>query len=61
MESADKKEFRLQALRTALESGTMRGIHRMINSLHPAEIASLLESLPSARREVVWELVDPED
>ncbi|HUO82640.1 MAG TPA: magnesium transporter [Gammaproteobacteria bacterium] len=61
MESTDKKEFRLQALRTALESGTMRGIHRMINALHPAEIASLLESLPPARREVVWELVDPED
>lgn len=61
MESADNKEFRLQALRTALESGTMRGIHRMINSLHPAEIATLLESLPPARREVVWELVDPED
>ncbi|MGH8495359.1 MAG: magnesium transporter [Gammaproteobacteria bacterium] len=61
MESANNKEFRLQALRTALESGTMRGIHRMINSLHPAEIATLLESLPPARREVVWELVDPED
>ncbi|CAN5277452.1 magnesium transporter [soil metagenome] len=61
MESADKKSSRLQDLRTALESGTMRGVHRMINALHPAEIASLLESLPPARREVAWELVDPED
>jgi magnesium transporter len=32
----------------------------MINSLHPAEIASLIESLPPARREIVWEFVDPE-
>jgi len=28
--------------------------------MHPAEIASLLESLPPAQREVVWDLVDPE-
>jgi magnesium transporter len=32
----------------------------MINSLHPAEIASLIESLPPAKREIVWEFVDPE-
>jgi magnesium transporter len=32
----------------------------MINSMHPAEIASLIESLPPARREIVWEFVDPE-
>jgi Mg2+ transporter (mgtE) len=38
----------------------MRHGRRMINSLHPAEIASLLESLPPTQREIVWELVDPE-
>ncbi|TAK54200.1 MAG: magnesium transporter [Gammaproteobacteria bacterium] len=32
----------------------------MINGLHPAEIARLLESLPPARRELAWELVDRE-
>jgi magnesium transporter len=32
----------------------------MINSMHPAEIASLIESLPPAKREIVWEFVDPE-
>jgi magnesium transporter len=32
----------------------------MINTLHPAEIAQLLESLPRNRREIVWELTDPE-
>jgi len=28
--------------------------------MHPAEIASLIESLPPAKREIVWEFVDPE-
>jgi len=51
---------RLAALRSALELGSMRHGQRMINSLHPAEIASLIESLPPAKREIVWEFVDPE-
>ncbi|HKQ81988.1 MAG TPA: magnesium transporter [Steroidobacteraceae bacterium] len=51
---------RLAALRVALEQGAMRHAQRMVNSLHPAEVASLLESLPPARREIVWEFIDPE-
>ncbi|MET0659963.1 MAG: magnesium transporter [Steroidobacteraceae bacterium] len=47
-------------MRVALEQGAMRHAQRMVNSLHPAEIASLLESLPPARREIVWEFIDPE-
>lgn len=31
-----------------------------LGELHPAEIADLLESLPSAEREVLWELIPPE-
>jgi len=54
------KISRLSALRDALEQGTMRNAHRMVNSLHAAEIASLIESLPPAKREIVWEFVDPE-
>ncbi|WP_414703788.1 magnesium transporter [Povalibacter sp.] len=59
-ESQVAKISRLAALRTALEQGSMRHGHRMVNSLHPAEIASLIESLPPAKREIVWEFVDPE-
>jgi magnesium transporter len=55
-----EKEERLKALRAALDQGTLRSAHRMVNALHPAEIASLLQSLPRAQREVVWEFVDPE-
>jgi magnesium transporter len=59
-EAAELKTSRLAALRSALEQGSMRHGHRMINSMHPAEIASLIESLPPAKREIVWEFVDPE-
>lgn len=38
----------------------MRHAHRLVNALHPAEIASLLESLPAAKREIVWGFIDPE-
>ncbi|MCG8433055.1 MAG: magnesium transporter [Gammaproteobacteria bacterium] len=59
--AATKMTSRLEALKSALESGTLRSVRRMMHSLHPAEIAHLLESLRPAEREIVWELVDPED
>jgi magnesium transporter len=51
---------RLAALRAALDEGAVRAAERMVNALHPAEIAQLLESLPPQRRELVWEMPDPE-
>jgi magnesium transporter len=54
------KPGRLAALRIALDEGAVRSAERMINTLHPAEIAQLLESLPPNRRELVWEMTDPE-
>ena len=48
----------LAALRTALDEGAVRSAERMINTLHPAEIAQLLESLPPKRRALVWEMTD---
>src|SRR5688572_25445066 len=55
-----EREGRLKALHAALDQGTLRAAHRMVNALHPAEIALLLESLPPAQRELVWDFVDPE-
>src|SRR5688572_25979980 len=55
-----RKERRLAALRGALREGSWRGAARMIAAMHPAEIASLIESLPPAQREVVWNFVEPE-
>jgi magnesium transporter len=60
VEPLPEKLSRLGALRRALDQGTMRQVHRLVNSMHPAEVASLLESLPPAQREVVWEILDPE-
>jgi magnesium transporter len=64
MSSAEKESAystRLQVLRRALGTGTMRHVARLVAALNPAEIADLLESLPPAQREIVWELVDPSD
>jgi len=43
----------------ALSQKDLLAIHRVINDLHPAEIALLLESLPTDQRNTVWEQVDP--
>jgi len=52
---------KMALLRAALDrKGSLRRAQRMINSMHAAEIASLLESLPPAKREIVWGFVDPE-
>ncbi len=53
-----KSSENLDALSEALESGTLSRVRHMLNALHPAEIAHLLESLPPAQRELVWKLVD---
>jgi magnesium transporter len=59
-ESKFARPSRLEVLKRALDEGTMRQVHRVVNSMHPAEVASLLESLPQTQRDVVWDLVDPE-
>ncbi len=51
---------RLKSLREALANGALSEAESAINSLHPAEIARLLESLPPAERDVVWGLVAPD-
>jgi magnesium transporter len=54
------KERRLAAIRGALREGSWRGAARMITAMHPAEIARLIEALPPAQREVVWNFVEPD-
>ncbi|RMH94126.1 magnesium transporter [Lysobacter pythonis] len=57
----DKTVRQLRMLSDALDSGRLGPVRRMVNSLTPAEIGNLLESLPQAKRSVMWGLVDPED
>ncbi len=55
----EKKTARqLDRLSEALESGVQSQVKQLINSLNGAEVGDLLESLPQAKRQVVWELVD---
>jgi len=54
-------ENRLELLTRALDSGAAEQIHHLLIKLHPAEIADMLESFPHGPREILWELVDPND
>ncbi|MEN8204843.1 MAG: magnesium transporter [Pseudomonadota bacterium] len=62
-ESADTQtsKRRLELLTRALDSGAASQIRNLLGTLHSAEIADLIESIPHGPRELLWELVDPED
>lgn len=60
IDTTEKTDQQLRALSDALESGTLHHAQGMLNALHPAEIAHLLESLPSHERLVIWPLVSKE-
>lgn len=57
---SEKTESQFEALNLALKTGTIQHAARMLNELHSAEIAHLLESLPHTERNLIWELVDKE-
>ena len=61
METREHTSANLQLLREKLDSGGMRSARVMIHSLHPAETARLLESVPLRERALLWEMVDPDD
>ncbi len=61
MEARERTQGNLQLLRERLDSGRMRSARLMVHSLHPAEIARLLESLPLRERAALWEMVDHDD
>ncbi|HYQ71767.1 MAG TPA: magnesium transporter [Gammaproteobacteria bacterium] len=52
---------RIDQLSRALDSGAAGQIRSLLGNLHPAEIADVLESFPHGPREILWELVDPDD
>ena len=57
----DKAARQLKLLSQAIDSGRLGPVRRLVNTLSPAEIGNLLESLPPEKRLMVWGLVDPED
>lgn len=58
--TTSNKDTRLAALREALDAGTLRTAQRMVAAMHPAEIASLIESVPPRQRELLWGMVEPD-
>lgn len=59
MEAREHTKANLSLLRERLGSGRVRSAQMLIGSLHPSEIARLLESLPQTERTFIWEMVDP--
>lgn len=57
METREHTLANLSLLRERLGSGRLRSAKMLIGSLHPAQVARLLESLPLAERAVIWEMV----
>ncbi len=60
MEAREHTQASLSLLREQLGAG-MGSAQMLIGSLHPAELARLLESLPLRERAVIWEMGDPEN
>jgi magnesium transporter len=61
MTERDPSEAALKRLRERLTGGNMLPVKRALHALNPAEIAQLLVSLPPTERNLVWEMVSPED
>ncbi len=59
MSSTDNKDM-LSTLHEILDNGTHEDLEAWLADLHPAEIAHLLESLPSSERELLWENIPAE-
>ncbi len=47
----DKAARQMKTLSQALDSGRLGPVRRLVNTLAPAEIGNLLESLPPAKRQ----------
>ncbi len=60
METREHIQTNLKLLRESLDSGGLRTARLLIHSLHPSELARLLESLPIRDRAVIWEMVEPD-
>ena len=58
MEAREHTKANLRLLREKLGEDGMSSARMLIGSLHPSEVARLLESLPLHERAAIWEMVD---
>ena len=59
--SKESQILKLDAITESLNSGAMLKAKLILNGLHPAEIARLLESSPTRQRRLIWEILDHEN
>ena len=55
----DSNKNYLELLTNQLQSGSPLSVSKLVNTIHPAEIALLLESMQPDKRKIVWKLVEP--
>lgn len=58
---SNTSQARLDRLSTALDSGTLADVKRMLNGLPAADVAHLLESSPPKFRHILWQMVELEN
>ncbi len=56
----DQRKEYLQKVSTLLKEGNLNDVRLYLHTLHPAEIAMVLESLPVEDRKRIWSLIPPE-
>ena len=61
MSERDHHTAAVELLRDRLTSGRLLPVRRALHALNPAEIATLLESLPTRHRKLVWDMVSADD
>ncbi len=50
----------LDAVRQALKLGKLKRVGKLLQRMHPAKVAGVLEALPRQERQAVWSMVDTE-
>lgn len=60
MEPQEHTQELLQQINLLLQEGLLEEAGQLLNQLHPAEIAHMLEALPGHERLLAWEQVDPD-
>src|SRR5210317_2226058 len=58
-EKEESKDL-LQDFISTLHEADFEHLEDLLEEMHPAEIAHILESLPSADRDVIWKHIPPE-
>ena len=57
-DAAEQTASLIESVSASISEGSLQAARRVLLAMHPAEIGDALESLPPARRRVLWSIVD---